>query len=235
LEQEIAVLDWDGTMRPGFTIEAWVERLRRGRLISKHSAEEIERTKSRYNAGLLAHDEFAIEAARVYATSLRGRTTNAVRRVAERFVEADAVRLNRWSRSLVAELRRHSIGVVVVSGAPEEILEVYMERLRLDAVYGLKLAARQGKYSGSIRRNPGASGVKGAIIDRLVMSNHRRIRLALGNSGSDMPLFSASPVSIIVDDDSLTANGRTFHIRSETPKDVVLGIVRSEVLHSRVG
>lgn len=211
-----ALLDWDGTLREGFTIFAWADRLAEEGLLTPGAVGELRELREAYEAGALPHNELAARTARVLAAALRGGSTEPVERTARSFVDADLRLLFPWTRTLLQELGRRHVAAIVISGAPIEVLRAYAERLELSAVYGLRFEVRAGRYSGELLDNPGVEDEKLKVVEAVRAHFGDRIVLAVGNSESDRPLFRASPLSGVVNNPGLVRGSGMFELSAAT-------------------
>ncbi len=229
MKKRVALTDWDGTIRRFFTLNSWMKFLMQEGLIDSHHFIELDRYFESYRNGDLDHELLVERTATIYAKSLRGCSRNTVMALADSFKELDREDLFGYSKHLFEYLRNRAIDVIVVSGAPQEILEQYRGEFSLNEVYGLQLAVDgQGIYNGKIVHNPGRSLAKGDIVN-MILKNTPAI-IGLGNSVSDIPLLKRSSLSVIVDNPGLNAGGRSIHIRSEeTDGTKLVKLLRKEL------
>jgi hypothetical protein len=58
----IAILDWDGTLRPGWTLPDWIDFLVRTQVLDQEATVRIAPPFDHYAAGNIDHDRLAFEA-----------------------------------------------------------------------------------------------------------------------------------------------------------------------------
>jgi phosphoserine phosphatase len=228
--ERIALVDWDGTIRKDFTIRLWVHRLTGAGLLPGKITDQLERLFVRYHDNMLSHDDLARLSAVIYANSLTGLSSRLVARHAHQFLVSDQKHLFSFSTRLLASLHKQGIAVIVVSGAPMEILQLYCKSLRLKAAHGLNIESKNGVYTGSILENPGISKEKEDVVRQILDSHNMRVVMAMGNSPSDDPLFQAAPVNVIVNNTLLRTGKREFHIEGGAFEDQTLHDIKKEIL-----
>ena len=129
MDKKLALFDWDGTLRRGFTIEAWIRFLVREKVLKKEAEDKISYLFSEYQEHEITHDALSQKSAEVYASALEGCYVEDIYLAASRFIEEDKSFLNSFSVSLLSFLQAQEIEIVVISGAPSEILNIYREKL----------------------------------------------------------------------------------------------------------
>ena len=225
----LALLDWDGTLRKGYTIVPWVHHLTRAGVLAGTCNADLSDLFQRYGAGEISHDELARLTARVYAQHLRGQRRAMIKVQARRFVREDQSKLFRFSRDLLVGLRALKIRPVIISGAPIEILDAYREVLDLEEVYGLELGVLRGQFTGEVRRNPGMARVKQHIVRIIARAPRSQVRVAMGDPPSDEPLLRAAQVPIFVESSKRSADTCEVSIRPTTSAERILDIMVNAV------
>lgn len=215
----IALLDWDGTLRRGFTIIPWMEYLADFDMIASDYIAALANVFIRYEAGDISHDQTAIDAGIVYAKALNGRDVSSIREHALKYVrEVDREDIFPWTFSLFKGLHGRGIMPWIVSGGPREVIEVYAEKqLAPCIVHAMSPEVADWSagqvYTGRISHNPGI----GIEKERIVLSAMQQgtICLGAGNSRSDLPLLRAAQVQLSVD--APTLHGSAMQLSSEIP------------------
>jgi len=229
MTERIALVDWDGTIRKDFTIKPWVRHLMHARLLSSKVNDQLERLFLSYYENMISHDDLARLSATVYAHSLSGRSRRLIARHAHRFLISDPNQLFGFSMKLLSTLREQGIAVIVISGAPMEILQLYRRSLGVEAVHGLDIESKNGLYTGNVLRNPGILMEKEEVVQQILGQYNARVVMAMGNSPSDSPLFQAAPVNVIVNNTSLRTGKREFHITADISEDQILQDIKKEI------
>ncbi len=200
---KVAIIDWDGTVRRGFTILDWMEYLYKHKIVGSHHIYKLKSYFQQYSDGGLSHDELAEITGNLYAKALRGKSYEKIRMLAEKYIWIwiDKKKLFKEIVSLLENLKSINIKTVIISGAPLEVLEQYAVILDFHKVYALKIDRNEsGIYTGKVKENPGISAVKGKIIESL--KNQYTIIYGFGNSESDIPIFKSAKHPILINIDS---------------------------------
>lgn len=224
--RRLALLDWDGTLRRGYTIVPWVKQLVRVGVLSKNCKEGLLQFFLDYKKESISHDDLARLTAGMYAKHLRGQLKARLKDQARIFVNSDQNALFKWSRELMTRLKSSNISTIVISGAPIEVLEAFQRPLQLDVVYGLDLEVENGVYTGRVRLNPGISTVKKRVVDELArVTKGGSVLIAFGDSSSDMPLFDSAKVSVMVGDKLLPSQRVSHRITNRTSSKQIQEII----------
>ena len=79
--------------------------------------------------------------------------------------------------------------IVAITGAPQEIAEIFCQRLGFDLVYGVTYESVNGRYTGI--RDESSVVDKGGILDKVVVALDLDLRkcYAFGDTSSDLPMF----------------------------------------------
>ncbi len=202
--KNVALLDWDNSLRDGWVILDWAAQLAHDGLISAEVVIALLRISSGYQSGELSYSDFAGAAPRVFADGLRHADAKLVLEHAGVFVRQDPVGLRPFAAPLLAALRERSIAAVIVSGAPQEILDASLEHYHLDAVFGTTLEEHAGKYSGAVEINRALAPEKETVVAALQHGGNRVV-VGVGDSESDMPLLSIADVPVVIGNAQLAA------------------------------
>lgn len=198
MTRRCAVFDWDDTLHRGITLLPWVRFLSNASALPRSRAVAIESLFERVYKRLLPYEVFAKKVVLEYALSLVDFDVTAFRRLAEQFVEQDRANLFAFARPALELLQRYHLETVIVSGCPQEILNVYRGLLDINRAYGSLVRQRtDGTYSGEVDRNPALAASKEALISEL--SADCVIVVALGNTPSDWPLLKRAKLPLLLD------------------------------------
>lgn len=193
-----ALLDWDGTLCPGFTLLPWCRFLVEERLLPKAAAIAVEELFLCYGNHELSHDDLCERTATFYAHGLAGAVAEDVAEAAERFLRTPAGATYSFVAPLLSEFESRRIAVAVISGAPGVILREHARNLPIGRVFGMEVPIdRQGRYTGTVAENFGLAAQKLRAVNSLPRS--AKIVLAVGNSASDLPLLQAAEIRILMD------------------------------------
>jgi phosphoserine phosphatase len=212
LKNSVALLDWDGTIRDGFTIMDWVGFLLRRKLVTLDILCRLKDAFSARAHGKISHDELAFRAAAIYADSLSGSHCECISKEAMQFIDQDRCKILPLSLEIIRYFQAQKLQVVVVSGAPHEVISCYRKLYGLSEIHGLQLETKSGIYTGNIVENPGISAGKREVVSEMLAAKTGSIVVAMGNSDSDMPLFDAAKVKIVVNNPSVRTAGACLHL-----------------------
>lgn len=212
--KRLALLDWDGTVRRGFTIVDWATYLVTQGALPSRVADKIRVVLTkRLESGNLSHDEAVAEAAALYADALKGTHKEVLTAAAIEFHAFDSTCVfPMWFR-LRATLSQAGLGIVIVSGAPQEPLEAHRDSICDGTILPLEIGVTAGALDGRIVRNPGVADVKRRIVHDLLASGDAEVVVGIGNSSSDIALFEEASCVVVVDNPALYDRS-AFHVSS---------------------
>lgn len=124
----LALLDWDNTLRRGFTAVDWIRFLRDKHLVPTDSVTAMETALTAFMTGQSSYRAFAMRAARIVSHAYRGLDVRRVSAAAGQFAE-EQPSLFPWTQPLVEAIRRRDWKPIVVSGAPQEPLQAMLQPL----------------------------------------------------------------------------------------------------------
>jgi phosphoserine phosphatase len=201
--ENIALIDWDGTIRRGFTIIDWLEFLAEHYKQKKNLLYEMIEKFAEYENGSLSHDELANDTAYIYSNFLKGLNSDDISILSDEFILEDKYKLFSFSIGLFEILKKYNINSIVISGCPIEILNSYKKIIGFEYVHGLKIRIEKKIYKNEIITNTGISKNKEKVIKNELLLTDKLAKLSFGNSISDMPLFNNSKVSFVVNNESI--------------------------------
>ena len=130
---------------------------------------------------------------------------------------------------MLSLIKNKNIDIIVISGAPSEILSIYKERLGIDDIFALQLEILDGKYNGNILINPGISDIKRKVINKLLKNSDQKVVISFGNSSSDLPLFESSPLNIIINNRNLKISNKAFYIQKDNNVDNIIKLINFKI------
>ena len=201
--KKLALLDWDGTLRKGFTIKTWVAFLVKENILNHRIEDALQNLFDDYKKGNLTHDDLSQETAELYASALKNFRHQDILRAASEFLAEDRAFLSSFLMPLITFLKNHDIATAVISGAPVEVIGAYQKELQIDEVFAFECEVINGIYSGNIKVNIGTSVEKDRVISFLAKTQKYNFYLAMGNANSDLPLFRVATNNIIVNNANL--------------------------------
>lgn len=199
---DVALIDWDNSLRDGWIIVDWAHDLARNRILPEQTARDLESTLRSYLAHTIPYSTMAEQMPSTLAGGLAGARVDDVVASAERFVEGDPVGLRPFASPLLEHLRAQSVCAIIVSGAPQEVLDAAVARYEFGDAFGTTLTQRDGRYVGTVDANRATGDGKRAILSDL-LKRGMRVTLAVGDSDSDLPLLEQAALPVVVDNDQL--------------------------------
>lgn len=193
----VALLDWDWTLREGFTLEPWLRALARDPA-ERALADRFPPALAAYLAGELPYDRLALLAEELYVTIAAGRPVGELVTIADGVAATD--RLRPGAEALLSALRTAAIRPVVISGAPAEVLRAHARRVGIDPadVTGWELARDGDRIAGRLASgNTARAEAKAVHVARIAAE--AEIVLGIGDSDGDRPLVAAAAIGAWVD------------------------------------
>lgn len=223
----VVLVDWDNTLRAGFTVVPWTQFLESSGLFG--GASRLREMLESFNPASDDYDAFCERMALAYAAGLVGRSQADVLEAAKAFVKADNSIFN-FARHLLAYLEGEGFSVIVISGAPDELMHEYAEAVGFSLAGTLQLETASGSYTGEVLHNSGLSERKAQAVRAI--AEHRSVAMAFGDSTADFPLFDAASVGFLVRrgrESSVQFPARLVRIDPESPADEVIGLVKKAI------
>jgi phosphoserine phosphatase len=193
---DYALLDWDNTLRKGYTLFSWIDYLINIGTISSTVRNEIDYYISQYDTQKISHDQLAEYTCEVFAKSLKGLNKNSLEKQIQDYMFEDNLQIYEFTQEIFNVLNYNNILPIVVSGAPSEILEKYRIRFNLYQIYGFVAGVENNIYSGKVKSNYGYN--KSEKVDVICNEMGGEPIIAFGDSVSDFSMLSRSKKSVIV-------------------------------------
>lgn len=185
-----AVLDWDNTVRTGFTLFSWIDFLLSRRAINGAIEYQLDSLQKAYHKGEINHDDYADIAGRTYAFFMKGFREKNRQDLVKEYLRIDRLKFFSFSETIFELLRMNDIRPIIISGAPEYILEEYKEILGIYDIYAFCEESKNGICNGNVKYNYGSKKQK--TIEMLIRNYGEYPTLGFGDSYSDIPLFQFS-------------------------------------------
>ena len=199
-EKSCAFFDLDGTLLRGFIIQAFPRFLADSGFIEPRYPDEIAEVGSRYSSGRISYREAAEIVPEKYASAVRGKNLDDVKRYASRFMATYVPEhAFPYSIPLINEMRTLFDLTVVLSGNPHHVI-AELKPLGFDKIYGSIFELNNGEYSGEVSTNL----ILGEEKARLVRKISRELSLdlsksiAFGDSDQDAPMLSLVGIPVAV-------------------------------------
>lgn len=191
-----ALLDWDNTLRKGFTITSWTKYLCDKRAIRGETYGKLLKQFELYQANKISYKQLATSTTEVYAQALVDVDLSSIENLAHSFCQEDEEVFS-YTSKLFALFREKEIDAIIISGSPKIILLQYAMRFGFSEIYGMDVEVMDGKYTGKIKQDFGAG--KNIIVSKICHDRKRMPVIAFGDSTSDEPLLSAAQYGYLLD------------------------------------
>jgi phosphoserine phosphatase len=225
-DQKLALLDWDNTLRPGFTLTDWVNFLVRSKRFNPWLANDIAELVRSYSKGTASYPELSEKAPHLYAQGLGGQSATDIGRTADRFVRLDRSRLFPFTVPFLHLLDELKLDIHIVSGCPHEVLVAYVRLLGQGTACGLIAEQEHGFYTGRLAANYASAEGKKSVVAELLDGD--RAFLAAGDSESDLPLFENAQIRLVFGNPGLLAFDKdAWHLDPTAPPAEVTDTLNS--------
>lgn len=190
MKNQFALFDWDNTVRRGYTLFSWLDYLCNNHYLSKNLQDEIELVKRQYHHREITHDQFADHACSLFAHYLKGIHADTINHALSKYIGIDQSFLLSGIDGVFQSLYTKNIDIIIISGAPELIINQYKNRFHIKSVYGFKEECVSRVYTGNVSYNYGFN--KEVIVNKLCEQYSRNPIIAFGDSESDIPMLKAA-------------------------------------------
>ena len=185
-----AVFDWDNTIRKGFTLFSWMDFLYSEEILDTKVRIAISGVQDQYMRKQINHDEYAKKACEIYSYSMKGVSEEIRDSLIKNYIQYDRQSLMPFSEALFEYMNSYNIKPIIISGAPQYILEEYKNLLGLGSIYAFSEQYNKGLCTGDVAYNYGIN--KGKTIEKLYEIFGTKPLVGFGDSYSDIPLFNMS-------------------------------------------
>lgn len=193
----IALFDWDKTVRKNYACLMWLEKLEESGKIKKGLVKENDEVYQRYLKGELDHNELTEEGMKVYGKYIQGVRKEDILSVLEAYKKIDKENIfDIMKQNIFPFLKRNKIKIIVISGAQQELIELYKEELGIDEIYGVQYVIENGIYTNQYQNN-GSDKNKEIMVKEIGKDKENRILFSFGDSISDIPLLKVAKKSFI--------------------------------------
>jgi phosphoserine phosphatase len=229
----VALADWDNTLCRGFTVMPWAEFLQDAGLF--RGVDRLRALLKTVQHDSFNYEKFCRQMADAYAAGLVGRRQGDIVAAARTFVERDKVRVFGFVSALRSYLESCGLPLIVVTGAPDEVMRRYATAAGFALGGTLRLQVSDGVYTGKVLVNSGLDAEKSAAVARII--TERTVAMAFGDAPSDRPLWEVSVLKFVVLTDAHAAHPfaeELIRINPSLLPDAVVDLVRrkaSELLN----
>ena len=198
MNRKLCLLDWDGTLRKGYTTLDWLMFLHQQNIVEKSHIQELRLLDAAFQEEKIKYEEFVRDVADIYARAINGKQKSEIAVLADQFVKIDEANLFSFCKPLLHRLRLFHVNVVVISGAPIEPLLAYSKTLAFNRVFGVEVSTSDdGVYTNSVKANYGLLASKIQSVQDVVTAD-TTVLLAIGNSINDLPLLSVAKQGLFI-------------------------------------
>lgn len=205
MDSSIALLDWDNSLRDGWVIADWADRLSADRLFPSANSSQLRALLAQYDARLVSYETLADAIPQVFAAGLTGLSVQQISGHAKQFVSHDAVGPRPFVEELLSALDIRGIAIAFVSGAPQEILDALLARYNGVAAFGTIFEEVNGIYTGAVNTNGASEQTKATVVSSL-RGQGWHVVVAVGDSNADRPILRAADWPVVVGNDELAAD-----------------------------
>lgn len=224
-----AVFDWDNTLRKGFTLFSWMDFLYKKRLLDTEVRRDISNVQNQYMDRQINHDEYAKKACEIYSSAMKGVSKEIRGRLVKNFIEYDKHNFMPFTQDLFEYINSHNIRPVIISGAPQYILEEYKDILGFTDIFAFSEEYDHGLCTGSVAYNYGVDKKK--TIEKLCEMFGMKPLVGFGDSYSDIPLFKMSEFAFCIvktdDENGMPYGTDVTYVSDETNGDQIRILLQS--------
>ena len=188
----LALFDWDKTVRKNYACTNWLEMIVESKKVSKDLLKENGEVYQKYLKGDIDHNELTEQGMAVYGKYIKDVKKEDLLPVLEKYkVQDEGNIFDIMKQDIFPFLEKNNIKIIVISGAQQELIELYKEELKIDEIYAVEYKLENGIYTDNYINN-GLDENKQKIIDDLLKNSDNKILFAFGDSISDIPLLKAA-------------------------------------------
>lgn len=191
-KRKLAVFDVDGTIfRSSLTRSLFSALVKEG-IFPARAAREVAPSFEAWLNRRGSYDAYIAELIRVFYWYIKGKHQDDVRRISRKIVAVEKARIYRFTRDLIAELKRKNYFIVAISGSPFEIVRSYNRFLRFSRSYGWVLETdAQGRYTGKAKHMYSVNDKK-FLVEHAVKKYGATLKgsIGVGDSQSDVSFLS---------------------------------------------
>lgn len=213
-----AVFDWDNTIRKGFTLFSWMDFLYEKKILDTTIRNDIFSIQDQYAKKVINHDEYAKKSCEIYSSAMRGVSREIQSGLVKSYIQYDKQCLMPFSQALFEYMSDHNIRPVIISGAPQYILEEYKDMFGLSNIFAFSEEYVEGLCTGRVAYNYGVN--KRKTVEKTYKAFGMRPIAGFGDSYSDIPLFKLSEHAFCVvktnDENDMSYGEDVTYISDET-------------------
>lgn len=141
MKKYIALFDWDKTVRKDYACLMWLEMLVASKIVNKNLLKENNEVYQKYLNGILDHNQLTEEGMKVYGKYIQDVEKKDIISVLEEYKKKDKGKVFEIMRQdIFPFLTKNNIEIIIISGAQQELIELYKEELKINEIYGVQLS-----------------------------------------------------------------------------------------------
>jgi len=192
--KHIALFDWDKTIRKdGYVIYDFIEILAKNNIIDKNIKNEMDMILSEHSEGKDTYTEFAKRVIKTYGKYISEVRTEDLKSSLEEFEELENKNNRIYSimeQRIFPFLLERGIEPIIISGSPQEPIDLYKKRMNFQRAYAIQFEADNGKYTENCIVNTAIGEGKEIIVKELLKEEpETKIVFAFGDAEADIPLL----------------------------------------------
>ena len=192
-----ALLDWDNTIRNGFTLFSLIDYLVNVHFIEESVRNIINSYKDKYSKGIITHDQLAILACDSFSASLKGKATDLYDFHLQNFYsKVDRHCIYSFARGIFKFFEINKIIPIIVSGAPIDAIQKYMYDFSIKEIYAFEYGRVNNLFTGETICNHGYN--KKEKVTQIISKYGCLPIYAFGDSSSDYEMMSMSKNSVLI-------------------------------------
>lgn len=151
-KRKLAVFDIDGTIFRSSLARSLFYKLIEAGIFPKRALTEVQPEYEAWVNRLGHYDDYINKLVVVFQKYIKGVEQKKLRALSKKVVAEEKMRIYRFTRDLIRELKKKNYFIVAISGSPWEIVRWYNRFLRFNKTYGsvLEVDAR-GRYTGKLQ------------------------------------------------------------------------------------
>ncbi len=189
--RKLAVFDVDGTIFRSSLARSLFYALIAAGVFPKRAEAEVRPQYEDWINRVGHYDAYINKLVEVFHKYIKGVEQKKLRVLSRQVVAEQKMRVYRFTRDLISELKRKKYFIVAISGSPSEIVRWYNRFLRFNKTYGSVLEVdSRGRYTSKMRHLYSVHD-KHILIERVVKKYGLTMKgsIAVGDTESDLSMF----------------------------------------------
>ena len=192
--KSVAFFDVDGTIFRSSLLIELVEQLVKGEVFPEEAKDMYEASYRRWRNREGSYDDYINDLIEAFLINIKGVHYGAFADIGRQIVALKSKRVYRYTRDLIAELKKQNYFLVAISQSPKTILDEFCEQYGFDKVYGrIYEIGPQDRFTGGVSEEHLIKN-KANIVKR-VFEKHpdlsRENSIAVGDSEGDISLLES--------------------------------------------